>query len=951
MEELIDKSSTPTPVAPQTTSLDSVTKSHTPKSVEQLREYHQAQIDTSSTPTPVAQQTTPPDSITGSHAPKSVEKLLKYHQMQIEQHNNDYATQHEFDKLSTKVDRHMSEYQIDQLQRVNDRITTHEWHKKIFTLRDAIFAFVNPPTSTKGGDKGIKPKQNQQPINNQPKPNQQPTQQMTSTGETAETKENLQQHVYTNKQYETNPTPITNQFEHLHQNNKQESADSDKNSEFVVVPLQGSVPIPEFVVEAILDHKIMQNYANEPKEEMHWLVKWKGYSALYNEWLPISHLNTHGYTCGPWEEYERQRSPLNKITNNKPQVFLLTNNDRSRGAFYISTFAKMKQLRSMMAKYTTMNELLIQSVTTKNTISTHSTTEHYKTHKLIKAAPNNKQELLKYLKKTEHADHTWASHPITYAAEIPDDGTTNSESQTNTTDTSSDSHNSDSYKPNDSDSESTDTSDKTDSTEYSSNPKGDSEPSDSQNSDDSINRKRKRKRHEIRRKNKQKDKSNTIQNKMKILNTIRQHMKLKDKYYGNTNDPLESKLYRFMLFHTEVTNVMEGVDISILFDNKLITKQEVFKMITEDMTQGYAKTMLLELQQEAKLQSNTSDNHNWEKVTTNLESYFTYIASQIFNEQEVMKMKSTIFSITKGQFSVSTLYFKIHTIYTVSKLLAPRFSCDPINEATAAEAFTKSLYYRIENVLTNKMNQENYTFTTIGILRWFRKYGELTEQRLFPTGYQNNITYKTGGSRSENPQKFITNNPMNYNRTKHDTTLTLTTTSSNPDPEGEEELKSNPKAISSQELTYMSQDTLERIRDKEHQHTNDSHQTVKPPTVTDNPLTHQPTNKDTINDANLQHQQISTNPLTIAQITHETRMSWLKDRKCINCGKPECQVKQCTKPKDTAAISKIFDELKRRRSNAVNELTEMNETLSQLSTLNSEHANQIEHKQVDLNFQ
>ena len=68
-------------------------------------------------------------------------------------------------------------------------------------------------------------------------------------------------------------------------------------------------------------------------------------------------------------------------------------------------------------------------------------------------------------------------------------------------------------------------------------------------------------------------------------------------------------------------------------------------------------------------------------------------------------------------------------------LLAPRFACDPVNEATSGEAFMSKLNLKVETALTTRMNHEGYGYTTIGILRWLRNKGELEEQRIFPQGY------------------------------------------------------------------------------------------------------------------------------------------------------------------------------------------------------------------------
>ena len=660
------------------------------------------------------------------------------------------------------------------------------------------------------------------------------------------------------------------------------------------------------------------------------------------------------------EKHYRQNKSK-KITS-KLSVFLLSTSDKTTGVYYISTKSRIKQLKSSLERYTNQRLLLITKAT--DIPESNLIARYFPTHKLVKSAPVNMHKLKQYLRKTEQSESTWAGQHIQFREDIYADTadiiSSQNSQQINYKKRTSLPNRRDtigvpsrhSLQPINSSTDSDSNSDKntnnthktnsTNSSSESSDTDEDSEPSDSDNSDTSKRRKRKRKKRKAKEREKQKEITRAVQEKMKILNTVRQTMQQKHKYAGNTNKTLEVKLYAFMVFHTDVTNVMEGVDVTILFKNKQITQQEIFKMITEDMTIGYAKTILLELQQEAKLKSDAPDNHNWEKVTTNLETYFTYVASQVFNEQEIMKMKSTLFTIPKGQFNISTLYFKVHIIYVVSKLLAPRFSCDPINEATAAEAFMKSLNQKIENILTMKMNQEEYTFTTAGILRWFRKIGEQTEQRLFPKGYEQPFTPRL--------------NTLKDNGAGSSALETI------PDLISASESEFSDADEEQQYLAYMNNDRRKRLYKNRNQYRNDNRNRQfnqdRRPRPSDNKQIYA---LDTIENINNQLQQLqqqtlqfqqgslpprppaNTNPsLVPPQITHDVRMEWLRDRKCLNCGSPSCSVKQCQKPKDMVAIRKVFDVLKNKRTATISELHEMEESLSQLYEIDEQNKSETQ---------
>ena len=61
----------------------------------------------------------------------------------------------------------------------------------------------------------------------------------------------------------------------------------------------------EYVVEKILDHKIMYSRGSR-KKEMHWLIRWKGYGPEEDLWIPERNINVGGQNA-VWRDYEEQR--------------------------------------------------------------------------------------------------------------------------------------------------------------------------------------------------------------------------------------------------------------------------------------------------------------------------------------------------------------------------------------------------------------------------------------------------------------------------------------------------------------------------------------------------------------------------------------------------------------------------------------------------------------------
>ena len=58
---------------------------------------------------------------------------------------------------------------------------------------------------------------------------------------------------------------------------------------------------------------------------------------------------------------------------------------------------------------------------------------------------------------------------------------------------------------------------------------------------------------------------------------------------------IDNKLQKFYSFHTEVTTIFNSVDLNVLIMSGMITKPEIFQMVIEHMTAGYAKMILTEL--------------------------------------------------------------------------------------------------------------------------------------------------------------------------------------------------------------------------------------------------------------------------------------------------------------------------------------------------------------------
>ena len=61
----------------------------------------------------------------------------------------------------------------------------------------------------------------------------------------------------------------------------------------------------EVVVDRILGHRIERDRRGRP--HMQWLISWKGYGAVHDEWKSVEDINTGGMELDAWREYEDMR--------------------------------------------------------------------------------------------------------------------------------------------------------------------------------------------------------------------------------------------------------------------------------------------------------------------------------------------------------------------------------------------------------------------------------------------------------------------------------------------------------------------------------------------------------------------------------------------------------------------------------------------------------------------
>ena len=67
----------------------------------------------------------------------------------------------------------------------------------------------------------------------------------------------------------------------------------------------------EFVVDRILGHRVQRDSRGQP--QMQWLISWKGYGPVHDEWRSVEDINTGGMELDVWREYEDQRK-LGELT-------------------------------------------------------------------------------------------------------------------------------------------------------------------------------------------------------------------------------------------------------------------------------------------------------------------------------------------------------------------------------------------------------------------------------------------------------------------------------------------------------------------------------------------------------------------------------------------------------------------------------------------------------------
>jgi hypothetical protein len=61
----------------------------------------------------------------------------------------------------------------------------------------------------------------------------------------------------------------------------------------------------EYVVDKIVGHRVQKTTRGAP--HMQWLVRWRGYGPVYDEWRSVEDINTGGMELEAWRDYERER--------------------------------------------------------------------------------------------------------------------------------------------------------------------------------------------------------------------------------------------------------------------------------------------------------------------------------------------------------------------------------------------------------------------------------------------------------------------------------------------------------------------------------------------------------------------------------------------------------------------------------------------------------------------
>jgi len=61
----------------------------------------------------------------------------------------------------------------------------------------------------------------------------------------------------------------------------------------------------EFVVDKVIGHRVERNAQGHPV--MQWLISWKGYGPVHDEWRSAEDINTGGMELTAWREYEDRR--------------------------------------------------------------------------------------------------------------------------------------------------------------------------------------------------------------------------------------------------------------------------------------------------------------------------------------------------------------------------------------------------------------------------------------------------------------------------------------------------------------------------------------------------------------------------------------------------------------------------------------------------------------------
>jgi hypothetical protein len=295
-----------------------------------------------------------------------------------------------------------------------------------------------------------------------------------------------------------------------------------------------------------------------------------------------------------------------------------------------------------------------------------------------------------------------------------------------------------------------------------------------------------------------------------------------------------------------------------------------------------------------------------------MESYFTFVAGEVFNEDEIRNMKTTLFKIDQGTLTVANLYRTIYIIHMVSGLLAAKFCGEPVSEATAAEVFLGALDPKIEILLKLEMDRNLYAYNTDGILRWFRKQGEIIEKRLYPNGFSTKF------------RKFN----MLFAEDRAEDGLY------EPEPEPE------PGELEDEHLSYAQNSKFahrRRRKDQSHfsrtpQNKIDSFNSLDVDMKTEavavlQQQMHEMSSKlDQLCSMQGNVSRPLPNPSLVSpSVPHETRKLWFREKKCVNCGDANHQYKACTKPIDKIGIDKVFRErltnYNKRRDEAKKQLT------------------------------